>query len=40
MEKNSIKRTNFTAANRYIDIGNKRLVKAAAAIDKYDVGNK
>ncbi|KAJ3640083.1 hypothetical protein Zmor_003400 [Zophobas morio] len=31
---------NLTATRRYIDIGNRRLVKTANAIDKYDVVNK
>jgi hypothetical protein len=31
---------NLTATKRYIDIGNRRLVKTADAIDKYDVVNK
>jgi hypothetical protein len=31
---------NITATKRYIDIGNRRLVKTADAIDKYDVVNK
>ncbi|RZC38915.1 hypothetical protein BDFB_013834, partial [Asbolus verrucosus] len=31
---------NLTAAKRYIDIGNRRLVKTADATDKYDVVNK
>jgi hypothetical protein len=31
---------NLTATKKYIDIGNRRLVKTADAIDKYDVVNK
>jgi hypothetical protein len=31
---------NLTSTKRYIDIGNRRLVKTADAIDKYDVVNK
>ncbi|KAH0821433.1 hypothetical protein GEV33_001358 [Tenebrio molitor] len=31
---------NLTATKRYIDIGNRRLVQTADAIDKYDVVNK
>ncbi|KAJ3645857.1 hypothetical protein Zmor_023481 [Zophobas morio] len=31
---------NLTTTKRYIDIGNRRLVKTADAIDKYDVVNK
>ncbi|RZC43282.1 hypothetical protein BDFB_014343 [Asbolus verrucosus] len=32
--------SNLTATKGYIDIGNRRLVKTANAIDKYDVVNK
>ncbi|RZC38939.1 hypothetical protein BDFB_011880, partial [Asbolus verrucosus] len=39
--KNNIKKNiNLTATKRYIDIGNRRFVKTADAIDKYDVVNK
>jgi hypothetical protein len=38
--KQSLDSVNITATKRYIDIGNRRLVKTADAIDKYDVVNK
>jgi hypothetical protein len=38
--KQSLDSVNITATKRYIDIGNRRLVKTANAIDKYDVVNK
>jgi hypothetical protein len=38
--KQSLDSVNITATKRYIDIGNRRLVKTADAIDKYDVANK
>jgi hypothetical protein len=38
--KHSLDSVNITATKRYIDIGNRRLVKTANAIDKYDVVNK
>ncbi|RZC33189.1 hypothetical protein BDFB_014468, partial [Asbolus verrucosus] len=34
------KSLNLTATKRYIDIGNRKLVKTADTIDKYDVVNK
>jgi hypothetical protein len=38
--RQSLDSANINATKRYIDIGNRRLVKTADAIDKYDVVNK
>ncbi|EFA00272.1 hypothetical protein TcasGA2_TC003105 [Tribolium castaneum] len=38
--RQSLNSVNIIATKRYIDIGNRRIVKTADAIDKYDVVNK
>lgn len=40
LDKQYQKEINLTATNKYIDIGNRRLINVPAAIDKYDVTTK